>query len=211
MMYVGWADGTYDMADWTPGQQRAYREECPAFDPRTSRGVRAWSVLTECLRTRPGAHRSANPEASVAALGARAEWITADHPLQYGYGPGSPLAKLVEARGRVLLLGSPLDAVTLLHYAECLAQVPNKRVVRYPVPVLSDGRRSWVQVEEFDTCSGIVDWAGEDYFGVIVRAYLATGQGRAGLVGGAACHLLDAASLTAFAVEWMERNFGGRT
>ncbi|WP_219417977.1 AAC(3) family N-acetyltransferase [Pseudonocardia nigra] len=40
--------------------------------------------------------RSANPGASFAALGARAEWFSAGRPLDYGYGPGSPLAKLVD-------------------------------------------------------------------------------------------------------------------
>jgi aminoglycoside 3-N-acetyltransferase len=40
-----------------------------------------WSILTEFLRTTPGACRSENPEASMAAIGARADWLTADHPL----------------------------------------------------------------------------------------------------------------------------------
>jgi aminoglycoside 3-N-acetyltransferase len=65
MMYVGWADGTQDMDEWPTEKQRAYREECPAFDPATSRAVKEWSVLTEYLRTTPGALRSNHPEASV--------------------------------------------------------------------------------------------------------------------------------------------------
>lgn len=207
MMYVGWADGTYDFAEWPAEQQRAYREECPPFDPATSRGVTEWSVLTECLRTWPGAQRSANPEASIAAVGARAEWLVQDHPLQYGYGAGSPLEKLVEAGGQVLLLGSPLDAVTLIHYSECMAQVPNKRTVRYPVPVLEQGERVWVEVEEYDTSGGIVEWPDEDYFSLITREYLEAGHGRSGTVGAAESHLLDAPSLHRFAAEWMEREF----
>jgi aminoglycoside 3-N-acetyltransferase len=86
MMYVGWADGTQDMDEWPLEKQRAYREECPAFDPATSRAVKEWSVLTEYLRTTPGALRSNHPEASVAAVGAQAKWLTENHPLQYGYG-----------------------------------------------------------------------------------------------------------------------------
>jgi aminoglycoside 3-N-acetyltransferase len=206
MMYVGWADGTYSMDEWTPEEQLAHEQECPAFDPATSRAVRDWSILTEFLRTRPGAHRSANPEASIAAVGARAAWLTADHPLDYGYGAGSPLAKLIEARGQVLLLGSPLTDVTLIHHAECRARVPDKRVARYRQPVLRGGQRQWVTVEEFDT-NGLVDWEGEDYFGLIVQAYLDAGLGRTGLIGGATCHLLDAVTLDDFAVRWMEEHF----
>ena len=58
------------------------------------------------LRTTPGARRSGNPGASMAALGGRAEWFTADHALDYGYGPQSPLGKLVEADGKTLMLGA---------------------------------------------------------------------------------------------------------
>ena len=35
-------------------------------------------------------------------MGARAQWLCAEHPLHYGYGPGSPFAKLIEAGGKVL-------------------------------------------------------------------------------------------------------------
>jgi len=205
MMYVGWEEGMEDFFLWSPARRAAYLAECPPFDPATSRAHRRWSILTEYLRTRPGAHRSANPCASVAAVGARAAWITADHPLQYGYGPGSPLAKLVGVGGQVLLLGSPLDAVTLLHYSEHVAAVPHKRLARYRVPLRRDGARVWVDVEEYNTGTGIVDWQGEDYFSVIVREFLAAGRGRTGLVGAAPSHLLDAAALHRFAVDWMER------
>lgn len=183
-------------------------EECPPFDPATSRANRRWSILTEYLRTTPAAHRSANPEKSMAAIGAKAAWLIEGHPLDYGFGPGSPLEKLCRAGGEVLLLGTPFESVTLLHYAECLAHVPDKRVVRYRMPVLGEGQRHWVDVEEFDTSDGIRDWGGGDYFEAIVEAYLAAGHGRTGLVGAARSYLFDAQDLTAFGVAWMEREFG---
>ncbi len=111
-----------------------------AFDPAASRAVRDNGILAEFIRTTPGARRSGNPGASVAAIGARADWLTADHPLDYGYGPGSPLAKLMEAGGKVLMAGAPPDTMTLLHHAEHLARIPGKRVRRYEVPlVTADG------------------------------------------------------------------------
>jgi len=36
----------------------------------------------------------------------RREWSTANHPLDYGYGPGAPLAKLVEVGGKVVMIGA---------------------------------------------------------------------------------------------------------
>jgi aminoglycoside 3-N-acetyltransferase len=108
----------------------------------------------------------------------------------------------------VLVLGTPFDSVTLLHYAECLADVPEKRVVRYRMPVLVHGLRRWVDVEEFDTCDGIRDWDGGDYFEAIIEEYLASGHGMTGLVGTARSYLFDAQELTAFGVAWLERAFG---
>ena len=208
MMYVGWEDAPYNLAEWPKDKQKAYLDECPPFDPATSPAVPKWSILTEYLRTWPGARRSQHPEGSFAAVGAQSDWLTKDHPLQYGYGPGSPLAKLPEAGGLVLLLGAPFDSLTLLHYAEHLAMVPNKRAVRYRMPVLRDGERVWVELEEFDTSRGIVDWPGEDYFTTIARDFLSSGQGRTGKVGAAQSYLFDAAALVEFGVSWMERTFG---
>jgi aminoglycoside 3-N-acetyltransferase len=209
-MYVGWGDSTYELASWPRERQRAYLEERPAFDPLTARAAREWGVLPEHLRTTPGARRSSHPEASIAAIGEKAEFLTRDHPLQYGFGPGSPLARLVELGGDVLLLGSPRGAVTVLHYAEHLANVPNKRIVRYSVPLLVAGERRWCDVEELDSVGGIVPWRcegyGNDYFAAIVDAYLATGRGRAGMVGAAHSYLFDARDLTDFAARWMEEN-----
>jgi aminoglycoside 3-N-acetyltransferase len=208
MMYVGWEDNPYDLETWPEARRRAYLEECLAFDSATSRANRKWSVLTEYVRTTPGARRSDNPEKSMAAIGAKSGWITADHPLDHGFGPGSPLEKLCRAGGQVLLLGTSFDSVTLLHHAECLADVPEKRVVRYRMPILVDGLRRWIDVEEFDTCDGIRDWGGGDYFVAIFEAYLATGHGESGPVGAARSYLFEAQELAQFGVTWMERTFG---
>jgi hypothetical protein len=68
----------------------------------TSRANRRWSILTEYLRTTPGARRSANPEKSMAAIGARTAWLIEDHPLNHGFGPGSPLEKLRDLRRKAI-------------------------------------------------------------------------------------------------------------
>jgi aminoglycoside 3-N-acetyltransferase len=206
MMYAGWEDDTYHLAEWDAERRRAYMLECPPFVPSRSRANRRQSILTEYLRTWPGTLRSDHPEASVVALGSMATDFTRDHPRNYPYGPGSPLQRLVEAGGKVLLLGSPLERVTLLHLAENLAELEGKRVVRYRMPVVQGGQRVWESFEDFDTSTGVVAWRGEDYFGVIMRAFLAGGHGRQGWVGGAPSCLIDARELLAFAVPWMERN-----
>lgn len=207
MMYVGWEDDTTGMDEWSPERQQAYKAECPPFDPATSHAHRQWSILTEYLRVRPDARRSDHPEASMAALGPQADWLTSPHPLRWGYGPDSPLARLVECDGHVLVLGSPIGGITLLHHAEHLTELPAKRIERHRYPVLRGGERVWVEVEQFDTGWGIVDHIpAEEYFPVITRLFLATGQGKAGRVGHAEAYLLPAAPLVDFAVAWMEEN-----
>lgn len=91
-------------------------------------------------------------------------------------------------------------SMTLLHYAESVADVPNKRVIRYQIPVVRKGKREWVEIEEFDTCGNILPHA-EQYFDAITRAYLASGKGIKGKVGTADSYLFDAADLVKFAVQ----------
>jgi aminoglycoside 3-N-acetyltransferase len=211
MMYVGWEEDPYLTIVLEEGRGEAYLMECPPFDPQRSRANRKWSILTEYLRTWPGACRSDHPEASVAAVGAKAQWITENHPLHYPYGSGSPYAKLCEAKGKVLLLGAPFNTLTILHHAETLARIPNKRLVRYKMPILREGKRVWVEIEDIDTGRGIVEGrSSEEYFAAIVRDYLVAGKGRSGEVGAAESHLFEAADLVEFAVQWMERTFGRR-
>jgi aminoglycoside 3-N-acetyltransferase len=205
------AEGTIlAYADWQ-GQEdidaSLPRDDIAPFDPSASRASRDNGAFPELLRTTPGALRSGNPGASVVALGASAAWFTAGHPLDYGYGPATPLAKLVEARGKVLMLGAPLDTMTLLHHAEHLARIPH-RIIRYEAPLLADGKTVWRQFEEFDTAAPPGD-PGElptDHIGQIVDEFLSTGHGRRGAIGAAASVLVDADKIVPFAVAWLERH-----
>ena len=201
---LAYCDWNYDDRDLS---DPALRPHVPPFDPARSRATRDNGAFPELLRTTRGAQRSGNPGASMAALGGRAAWFTADHAMDYGYGPQSPLGKLVEAKGKTLLIGAPLDTMTLLHHAEHLADIPGKRVRRFQSPILVDGRTVWRQFEEFDTGDPVVEGLAEDYFEELVEDFLATGQGRRGLVGHAPSVLVDAPAIVAFAVEWLERRF----
>ena len=107
------------------------------------------------------------------------------------------------------MLGSPRSDVTVLHYAEHLANIPDKRIARYRTPIRGDGRTEWIDVEELDSSAGIADFGIFDYFTPIVSGYLSTGNGRSAKVGAADSYLLDAAGLVRHAVEWMQRHYRG--
>ena len=184
--------------------------EVPGFDPKRSPARPSYGVFAELLRTWPGASRSENPGASMVAVGAKAGWLCEEHPTSYGYGPDGPLGKLVSIRGKVLLLGSDPDQVTLLHLAEHLAAIPNKRVVTREVPVLKqDGSASILTVEEFDTSNPVVAGMPQRIFASIVERFIATGVPAHGRVGQADAHLLPAQELVSFAVSIIESEFGG--
>jgi len=151
-------------------------------------------------------YRSGNPDASCVAVGAKAKWLSENHPLQYGYGQGSPLAKLCEAKGKVLLLGAPFGSLTILHYAEHLANVPNKKIIHYKMPILCDGQRVWKDVEEYDTCGNVLPNA-EENFETIPQEYLAASKGKTGKVGQAKSYLFEAADFAKFAVGWLEKKY----
>lgn len=185
------------------------RDEVIPFDANSSRSIRDNGAFPELLRTTPGARRSGSPGASCAALGAKADWLTADHALDYGYGPQSPFGKLVEADGKVLMLGAPRDTMTLLHHAEHLARIPGKRVLRYEAPMRgADGAVEWRWFEEFDTGIPVVSRLRDDYFADVVTSFLTAGSGALGKVGDADCVLVEARPMVAFAVDWLEQRFG---
>ncbi len=205
LSYQDWELGA-DVWDDRGAVRADLREHVPPFDPATSRASRSHGILASTIGTRLGVRRSGNPGACIAALGARADELTRDHPLDFGYGEGSPLARLVDVGGRVLMVGAPLDTMTLLHHAEHLADVPGKRRARIEYPLAADeGGTVWRWVEEFDTSDPVLDGLPEDFFRIIVKDYLVTGAGSIGAVGSARTHLVDAAGMTAHAVRWIER------
>lgn len=185
-----------------PEEEALARAHLPAFDPATTRANPSHGWLAELFRTRPGCLTSANPGARMAAFGARAAWLMAGHSDDWGYGPGTPLAKLVEAKGKLLLLGSDRDQATLLHHAEHLAPIPGKREVTLEVPVLRDGARVWARCREYDTSRGPVDWP-ERFFANVIEGFVAAGGGTLGPVGHAPSLLMDAGPLVAHAVPVM--------
>lgn len=193
--------------DFEPFHEDTDADEVPVFDKRIARAARDHGVLHETLRTWPGAVRSDHPDGGVAAIGGRAEWITADHPFQYGYGKGSPFERILQANAQVLMLGAPLDTITLLHYAENEARIPDKRIRRYRRLMAGADGPEWVGFEEFDTTEPVNDRLPLNCFEIIATDFLRKGGGSTGAVGQADCALFEAKELVAFAIEWLERYF----
>ncbi|HET7217583.1 MAG TPA: AAC(3) family N-acetyltransferase [Vicinamibacterales bacterium] len=183
--------------------ERELLEKLPAFDPITARSARDNGALVELLRTYPGAKVNTHV-ARFVVWGAHADAIIAEQPWNYPFGRGSALDRFVELDGKILLLGSDHDAVTFLHYAEHIVDIPGKRVARFQVPVDEHGARVWRAMEEFDTSdAGAHPHWPPRFFARIVDTYLHETGNHGGRIGDARSYVLRARGLLTFALRVM--------
>jgi len=128
------------------------------FDAATT-PCRGLGVVADTFWRLPGVLRSSNPHA-FAAKGPAAPSIIAPHPVDFPHGPNSPVGRVHDLDGLVLLLGVGHDADTTVHLAESLAGVRYRRPKH--VTVLQGGRVVSLPYLEIDHCcqnfSLVDDW-----------------------------------------------------
>ena len=126
------------------------RAAVPVFDAETTPSdVRNMSVFTEQVRRQSDALRSDHPTHSFAAVGANAAFLTQHAPFHYPLGSESPLARLHQRDGWVLLLGVGQEVNASLHLAEVWANVPYiHRSAR-----VKTGVQEWATMQGSPECS----------------------------------------------------------
>lgn len=119
------------------------------YDPART-PTRGMGIVAESFWRMPETFRGDHPTSSFAASGPLARQITAPQPLSPAHGLDSPIGRVYQLGGSVLLLGVGHDSNTTIHLAERMAQVP------YLVPkwttVLRDGAAERVEFGEIDHC-----------------------------------------------------------
>ena len=183
---------TVEEKDW-----QIIRDNWPAYDKKLT-PTNTMGAVAEMFRSWPGVARSDHPARSVSAWGKNAEYLVKNHDLSNIFGDGSPIGKLYDLDGYVLLIGVGHDKNTSLHLADARAVYPGKHTVIEHSAIMEDGKRVWKAYETL-----FVD--GED-FEQIGAAFESEHDVKKGMLGGAELRLMRQRDLVDFAVRWMEEN-----
>jgi len=181
-------NGTLVMPSWSG-------DDAAPFDPRTSPADEDLGITAELFWREPGVRRSDHAQA-FAARGPLAALILADPLPLPPHIPESPVGRVHELDGQVLLLGVGHDANSTLHLAELIAGVP------YALPksltVLREGRPERVHYRENDHCC--------QRFALADDWLRARGRQAEGRVGQAHARLMRSRDVLAAACEHLARD-----
>ena len=136
------SDGTLVMPSMTSDDDHP-------FDPKTT-SCPDMGIVADTLWRQSDVLRSDSSPHAFAAVGPLASRITAAHPIDPPHGLDSPVGRVYELNGQVLLLGVGHDADTTIHLAENLAEVRYRR--DHYVTVLKNGRPARFEYREIDHC-----------------------------------------------------------
>ncbi|WP_440007623.1 aminoglycoside N(3)-acetyltransferase [Halomicrococcus sp. SG-WS-1] len=175
--------------------------ERPPFRPAVT-PTRSMGAIPECFRTYPEVLRSRHPIYSFAAWGADAAFVVDDHEYDHGLGEASPLARLYDRDGTVLMLGTGYDTNTSFHLAEHRGD-PGRGSSTQEAPVLDDdGESKTVTFEQLDYDAGDFEAVGRDF------ERDRSGELARGTVGLADAKLVPQRALVDYAAEWFAENRG---
>lgn len=176
---------------------QAIRENWPAYDKEIT-PTNTMGAVAEMFRKWTGTIRSEHPARSVAAYGKYAEYLTEKHDLSNIFGEGSPIGRLYELDGYVLLIGVGYDKNTSLHLADARAEYPGKHLSMESSAVMINGQRVWKSYQTL-----YVD--GED-FEEIGDAFEKQGKVSKVPLGNGTVTFMRQREVVDFAVEWIQAN-----
>ncbi|HEV7775334.1 MAG TPA: AAC(3) family N-acetyltransferase [Luteibacter sp.] len=193
--------GTVVVPTFTPQVSDPYPQSSAFGDAQVEGARRGVPLFRDALPTPMGAVANAvlahperlrgnHPQASVAALGARAREITADQPLAYALGKNSPFERMYGLGAYILLLGVGHNRNSFLHYAESLTSCHRTKLRRFPYVIQRE--RLWVEAPDVGDDNGT-------YFPLLGSEADAAGLIRHKMIGSAPCQLIESRPFVDFA------------
>jgi aminoglycoside 3-N-acetyltransferase len=152
-------------------------------------------VVADTFWRMSGVIRSDSPHA-FSEIGPRAVEITAAHPMDFPHGLDSPVGRIYELDGQVLLLGVGHDANTTIHLAEAMAQVRYRR--RKHLTIINQGQPTRYEYKEIDHCC--------QNFNLMDEWLDAAQRQRRGRVGHAEARLIRSRDVVEIALERLREN-----
>lgn len=178
-----------------PGEWcRIIRDTMPAFEPEVtpSRGM---GVIPEVFRKWPVTVRSSHPAYSFAAWGRNSDYIVGNQTIDFALGEQSPLGRVYDLDGYILLLGTGFGRNTSFHLAEYRSM--RRQVYEAGAPIIEKGKRIWKAYKdlEYET----------EQFEQIGREFEQSGFVINGIVGSANTKLFSQRKAVDFALDWITR------
>jgi len=171
------------------------RKEMPAYRPEVT-PTRGLGITPEIFRKFPDVLRSEHPCLSFSAWGKEAAAITADHKLDYALGENSPLAKIYEREGKILLIGVDHDSNTSLHLAEYRAD-HDLKIKIFGSSILKDGKNVWAKYQDIEF--------NDDLFPAIGKEYESEHKYSRAQIGMTKAKMFDQKEMVDFTVSWLEK------
>lgn len=180
--------GTLVMPSWTG-------DDDTPFDPASTAASADLGIVADTFWRQPGVARSEHPFACAAA-GPHGGVITSDALPLPPHIPQSPVGRVHDLDGQVLLLGVGHDANTTIHLAEILGGAPY-RVPKH-ITVMQEGRPTRIDYRENDHCC--------QRFTLIDGWLRSRGLQSEGKVGRAHARLIRAREIVAISVEHLAKD-----
>jgi len=103
-------------------------------------------TIPELFRYFPQTRRSPHPQSSFTAWGKQRDFLVGHHPLDNRFGANSPLGRLVDSNGKILMLGAPWTTISAF-YLLCY-EAAEPMIIRKKSPVRIDQEFRWVEYSD---------------------------------------------------------------
>lgn len=171
------------------------REHMPAYHPQLS-PTRFMGEIVETFRSQREILRSSHPRASFAAWGEKADFLTANHPLDFPFGENSPLTRAYDVGAHILLLGVSYNVMNSWYLSAFRSKWGARHVEECRAVAQENGKRVWKTYLDHQRK--------HDDFEQIGREFEATGKVKQGLTGHAQSKLMSLVEAVDFATAWMD-------
>jgi aminoglycoside 3-N-acetyltransferase len=183
------------------------RANLPPFDAVATPSEHM-GVIAELFRGYPEVRRNTHPVLSYAAWGTEAESVVTGHTLEMMDGENSPLARIYDLDGKVLLIGVDYDSCTSIHLAT--HRQVNPPMTTRSLPSWDEmGRISWNRYRDVlqppDLVKSVILHK-KVGFNDIGAEFEATGAVKVGRVGNAESRFFTQLALVDFATEYFNRH-----